>query len=296
MDGLLDCVVIGGGPAGLTAAIYLARYRRKVVVYDTLNSRAEKIPLSHNYPGFPSGISGKDLLTRLRQQLSAYPIPILEEKVESIEKDEDRFILKTCRNLIHTRYVILCTGVIDIEPVVGDIRDGIQKGLIRHCPVCDAYEVIDKKIAVIGQGKAGLGEALFLRQYTSDVTLMTLGQKSIWTKGDLKKIHDANITVIDENLNAIELTSEIIKITFPNQRTFCFDSLYSALGCINNNKLAHDLNVKLKEGCIAVNPKQETSIKGMFAAGDIVSGLNQICVATGQAAIAAMTVHNRCRE
>lgn len=297
MKNLLDCIIIGGGPAGMTAGIYLARYRRQVLILDSFNSRAEKIPISHNYPGFPNGISGKDLLNKLRQQFSYYKLPLMNDTVESLKQlNEQEFLVKTANNTLYTKNIILATGVKDIEPRLADINDGIQKGLIRHCPVCDAYEVINKKIAVIGNGKSGLGEAIFMRDYTPDVTLITLGKEDCWTTKDLKKVKETNVTIMSTPIKAIELSSHITKITFSDQRIIHFDCIYSALGSIKNNDLAIDLKLKLKNGSIIVNKDQQTSVKGVYAAGDIVSGLNQICVATSQAAIAANAIHTRCRK
>ncbi|KTD45213.1 thioredoxin reductase [Legionella quinlivanii] len=294
---ILDCIIIGGGPAGLTAGLYLSRFRRNILIYDGGISRAEKIPLSHNYPGFPQGISGQELLTRLRQQLSHYEATIIHEFVESIKVLGDyHFQVKTGSGFQYAKNIILATGVKDIEPRLGNINDGIQKGLIRHCPVCDAFEVINKKVAVIGYNKSGLGEALFLREYTPKLTLLTLGETEAWSKADFRKIKKADITLVNEQLLEIELTSDSAKMTFNNKKILKFDCLYSALGSVYNNQLANELGVKLKEGAVMVNKHQQSSIKGFYAAGDVVHGLNQICVATSQAAIAATDIHNRCRD
>jgi thioredoxin reductase (NADPH) len=296
LNELLDCVIIGGGPAGLTAGIYLARYRRKAMIFDGENSRAAKIPLSHNYPGFPQGISGNALLEKLREQLSHYHLPIMKDVVHSVKQiNQEQFLIQAKDAQVYAKNIILATGVEDIEPHLADVNDALQKGLIRHCPVCDAFEVIDKKIAVIGHGKAGLGEAFFLRDYTPHITLMTLGKEDNWTSKDLKNIQQAQISLISQDIKAIEFYSNYTRITLLDSRIVEFDGLYSALGCINNNQIATELNLKMKEGCLIVDKHQQTSMKGVYAAGDIVSGLNQICVATGQAAIAATAVHNHCR-
>lgn len=295
---LWDCVIIGGGPSGITAALYLARYRRKVIIFDTFNSRAELIPLSHNYPGFPEGISGKDLLNKLRKQLSAYNVPFMKETVDSIKQvNAEKFLVKMANKKIYTKNIILATGVKDIEPQLGDIRDGIQKGLIRHCPVCDAYEAMNKKIAIIAKGKSGLAGAVFLRDYTSDITLIILNNTAKWSDKELKLIKRLNISIIiSREIEKMALASNYTTMTLTNQKVIEFDYIYSALGSVKNNKLAIDLKLKLKKGSLVVSHNQETSLKGVFAAGDIVSGLHQICVATSQAAIAASAIHERCRS
>lgn len=295
--GIFDCVIIGGGPAGLTAAIYLARYRRKIAIFDDSQSRARLIPRSHNHPAFPNGVAGPALLKRLEQQLEPYGVKIQREYVISVKKiNDNNFLIKTQNKTINAKNIILATGVKDIEPELADVKDGIQRGLIRHCPVCDAYEVINKKIAIISKDKAGLKEALFLRDYTPYITLMIVGTKPRWTPKEQALIKKARLRVIVPKIHAIKLTAKHAKITFADNSTLEFDTIYSGLGCIKNNYLADGLNLKLTKGTIVVNDKQQTSVKGVYATGDIVSGLNQICVANSQAAIAATTIHTELRE
>ncbi len=148
--------MIGAGPAGLTAGIYLARFRRTVLIIDGESSRAALIPRSHNYPGFPGGISGPALLGRLRKQALHYGAMIETCIVEELKKTQGGFSAKTSSTLnITAKQVLLATGVIDIEPVLPDLENAVRQGLIRHCPICDAFEVKDRKIAVIGFGCSG---------------------------------------------------------------------------------------------------------------------------------------------
>ncbi|WED44243.1 NAD(P)/FAD-dependent oxidoreductase [Legionella cardiaca] len=293
MDEQWDCIIIGGGPAGLTAALYLARYRRKILVFDTKDSRALLIPRSHNYPGFPQGISGKNLLKRLYIQVRNYEVPFIHQKVELLQHiSKNNFVIITKDKKFYAKTVILCTGIKDIEPQLGNINDGIRRGLIRHCPVCDAFEVINKTVAVVGGDKKALKEAIFLSHYSSDITLLTLNEVK-WSRKELKQIRESRIEIITAHIDKISLSLKKAKISFSNNVSLQFDYIYSALGCVKNNKLAYDLNAQQKKGELVVNKKQETSILGVYAAGDIVSGLNQICVATSQAAIAATAIHRR---
>ncbi|MDO5215676.1 NAD(P)/FAD-dependent oxidoreductase [Legionella pneumophila] len=294
---ILDCIIIGGGPAGLVAGMYLARFRREVMIFDTLNSRASYIPMSHNYPGFARGISGMTILKRLKQQLGSYNVPFINEKVESISKNSsDNFIIQSDNETKSAKNVILATGISDYEPHFINLHAGLKRGLIRHCPVCDAYEVMNKKIAVIGNAKKGLEECMFLRHYTSQITLITLDNRNNWSTQDQKKIKDANIKIISNNITHIKLLKNTLEITLEDNNTLTFDSLYSAMGCKKNNDLAQSLNAKIKKGELIVDTHQQTSVKGLFVAGDIVSGLNQICVAQAQGAIAATAIHKRLSE
>ena len=169
---ILDCVVIGAGPGGLTAAIYLARYLRDVVVVEDSRSRALWIPRSHNCPGYPDGIPGPELLERLRQQAARYHAPLVTERVEALERLEDGgFRVDLPERTIAARTVILATGAEDIQPPIANLDDAIRRGLVRHCPTCDAYEVRDRSIGIIGAGDCRLQEAMLLRTYTADLAV-----------------------------------------------------------------------------------------------------------------------------
>jgi thioredoxin reductase (NADPH) len=291
---LLDCLVIGAGPAGLTAAIYLARFRRRFAVVDAGSSRAALIPLSHNYPGFPEGITGHDLLARLRTQAGRYGAAVVPGIVERLERIPEGFMAATGNRAFRTRNVILATGVMDIEPALPNLKDVIRQGYVRHCPICDGYEVINRKIGVIGWGKGGLKEALFLRTYSADVTLLTLGKEMALNDGDRAALRTAKIRVIEEPVGAVEIEGGKIRaLRMASGRTQGFDTLYSALGACVRSDLALALGAGHDgDGHVLADDHQRTSVPGLYAAGDIVSGLNQISVATGHAAIAATAIHN----
>ncbi|MBN4668407.1 NAD(P)/FAD-dependent oxidoreductase, partial [Pandoraea nosoerga] len=143
----LDCLVIGGGPAGLTAAIYLGRFRRNFVVADAGASRALWIPKSHNHAGFPEGVTGSELVGRMRSQAVKYGARIVSGTVSELEHLPDGTFEATLEGTqVSAQTVLLATGVIDKEPALPNLFDAVQKGLIRHCGICDGYEVIDHKI------------------------------------------------------------------------------------------------------------------------------------------------------
>src|SRR5215210_4405147 len=128
-----DCLVVGGGPAGLVAAVYLARFRRDVRIVDAGFSRAALIPISHNCPGFPDGISGRDLLTRLREQAKRYGAVLTAGCVDSIQRrDDGLFEAVAGSERIEARSVVIATGVLDLEPTLPKTSDAVRRGLIRH--------------------------------------------------------------------------------------------------------------------------------------------------------------------
>lgn len=202
---VVDCLIIGGGPAGLTAAVYLARYRRSVVVYSEGKSRAAYIPKSHNYPGFPSGISGPELLTLLTKQAKSFGVPVVAARITKLAQQGDVFQASYPGGSITARTVLLATGLVDAVPDVEGLERAVHDGLVRYCPVCDAFEATDQCIAVVG-GESAISKAHFLRDYSKDVTL-------VW-KGDgpppnAAKLKDAGIKLVP-HLTGFEICGQKI--------------------------------------------------------------------------------------
>src|SRR5687767_8383844 len=150
MDAPWDCLIVGGGPAGLTAATYLARFRRSTLVIDAGESRAALIPTSHNYPAFADGISGPDLLDRLRAQASQYGAVLRVASVERLERLGREFIATVDQGgEVRAQTVIVATGIVDEKPNLPGMPQFIYRGRVRFCPICDGYEAMDRRIAVI---------------------------------------------------------------------------------------------------------------------------------------------------
>ncbi len=282
-----DAVIVGAGPAGLTAATYLARFRRKVLVLDGGPPRASWIPESHNTPGFPQGVGGRALLARMREQALLYGAVIAQGRAERLEKTSGGYTVLVEGEAIPAAFVLLATGVVDIKPDLPGLDDAIRGSLVRICPICDAFEAIDRRIAVLSDSDLGAREALFLRTYSPSVTLLNVGPPS----ADPARLAAAGVEVIDLDLAQVELgRSEVLA---GGRR---FDCLYLAFGCEMESRLAlrwgaqHD-----GEGNLIVDAHQQTSLDRLYAAGDVVRGLNQIAVAVGEAAVAATDIHNRLR-
>ena len=192
----VDCAVIGAGPAGLTAAIYLHRFRRRCAVFDAGGSRADLIPRSHNHPAFPDGIRGPDLLARMRAQLAGFGGAPLDMAVQQVAAERGGFRLTAAGGQVFAAQgIILATGVRDRLPAMPDAVAQVKAGRLRQCPVCDAWEVRGRRIAVIGAFPCSVGEALFLRHYTEDVTLMTLAAPFDPPQSVLDRLARAGIVV-----------------------------------------------------------------------------------------------------
>ena len=149
VDDAIDCLIIGGGPAGLTAATYLARYRRSVLLIDDGESRAAQIPETHNFPGF-QGIKGADLLSRLRAQAENYDVAFEVGHVLNLGRAGGAFTARTREKDVRARRVLLATGLVDESPDIAGLARGVYTGAIRYCPICDGYEAMDRRVGVLG--------------------------------------------------------------------------------------------------------------------------------------------------
>ncbi len=286
--GSLDCLIIGGGPAGLTAGIYLARFRRKVLLIDAGASRAARIPESHNHPGF-AGISGPALLEALRQQACSYGVAIERGAVESLQKTPEGFAATFGTTRIVAFRVLLATGLTDISPDLPGLGRAIAHAAVRYCPVCDAFEATDANIAVYGVLPDAVTKALFLRTYSRRVTLLPVED----LREQCRELTEAGVVVAPSPAARFSEKSSGISVELTDGNHLTFDVLYPALGCEVHSALATALGARSNAiGCLEVNEKQLTSVDGLYAAGDVVSDLHQICVAEGHAAIAATAIHN----
>jgi thioredoxin reductase (NADPH) len=293
---ILDCLIVGGGPAGLTAAIYLARFHLDILVVDGGKSRASWIPCTRNHAGYPDGIAGTDLLQRMRDQACKYGAKIETEFVTKLERDPNSgcFTATWGSGKATARTVLLATGVANRRPPMDEELhdDALARGLIRYCPICDGYEVTDKKVGVIGSDSHGVAEAVFIRSYTADVTLIAPDTALKLGPQDRRKLKEAAIDCVDGPAQAVAITGDCIVVDTAEGH-HAFDSVYPALGSDTHTQLGEMVGAKLADdGCFLCDAHQRTSVPGLYAAGDVVHGLDQISHAMGEGGVAATTIRN----
>lgn len=287
---MLDCLIIGGGPAGLTAAIYLARYRRDVVLVDAGESRAALIPESHNFPGF-KGIAGPALLARLREQAAHNGAALRRGRVTLLAREGGTFTATAGDETLRARTVLLASGLVDNKPRTAGLAEAVAHGAIRFCPICDGYEATDKRIGVIGPFDTAGHKALFMRTYSRDVRLFPTDA----ARGDAlaRALAEAGVTVASAPMR-VAAFADGVAVTLADGTTQDLDVLYPAMGCVVRSDLATGLGAACNAtGSLGVDEHQATSVDGLFGAGDVVTDLHQISVAAGHAAIAATAIHNR---
>jgi thioredoxin reductase (NADPH) len=196
---------------------------------------------------------------------------------------------------VTARTVLLATGVANRRPPMDESLhdEALARGLIRYCPICDGYEVTDKKIGVIGDGAHGVAEAVFLRSYSADITLIAPDCAHDLAAADQQALAALGIATVDGPCHAVAALDDAIVVeTRHGHHTF--DSVYPALGSDVHTELAGQIGVALGEetGCILTDAHQRTNVPGAYAAGDVVLGLDQISHAMGEGGVAATTIRN----
>jgi thioredoxin reductase (NADPH) len=286
-----DALVIGGGPGGLTGALCLARFRRKVLVIDAGDGRAERIPRAHNVPGFVEGVEGRALTAAMRAQALRYGAQLAAARVERLELTADGFVAHWDGGTASAPLALLASGVSDIEPALPHLAEAVRAGALRYCPVCDGYEVIGRSVGLIADRPGDLAEAIYLRHFSDRVSLFVTSHELRFSEAEQQRIAEAGIALVAEPVRRIRLEGEHVAVTHGAATTRC-DALYAALGLAVHSELALGLGaLHDDDGCLIVDAHHRTSIEGLYAAGDVAKGLNQIVVAAGGAAIAASAMH-----
>lgn len=305
---LLDCAIIGAGPAGLTALEYLARFHRRAVALGASGPKPRLLLIdrTYNLPGYPEGVNGQVLLRRLRAQAEEMGGTVRASMVQRIEGADGDFTVHLQRGKpLHARKIILAMGVRDRRPDIPGIErhDG---HFVRYCPVCDGFEHTGKRLGILGSGPSVARHALFLQTFSNHITIFlhghspdTLGRyrRALAQKGI--RVETARVVKIIEGKREREDAADPDSnyagagVCLEDGSEHPLSVLYGALGCDLHLEAVAHLGLKLDEdGYIITDVNQETSVPGIYAAGDMVSQINQISVAFGQATIAAVRIHN----
>jgi thioredoxin reductase (NADPH) len=291
---MYDVAIVGGGPAGLTAALFLARYHMSVLLADSGESRAALIPMTRNQPFWPDGISGVALLDRMWEHVSRYPVDCHRAHVRGLSKLPEGFEIELGEVAVQAKSVLLATGVVNRRPAIpdDDHATAVRCGLLRYCPICDGFEVTDRSVVVVGEGDRLFGEAKFLRSFTSSLAIGSQAQDLDLTQAQRDELARLGIEIMDGHVSEYLLAGDAIHLRVGGALRR-FDTMYAALGTVIRSELAVKLGARVtKEGCLVVDDHQRTSVPRLYAAGDVVYGVDQIAYAVGQATLAATTLRN----
>lgn len=283
-----DVIIAGGGPGGIQAAINLGRYRWKTLVIDRGKARTFFVPKYMNVVGYPEGIAGRDLLEVGKSQAQIYGVEFLTKVVTKAAKDEDGLFTVTAQNksdfkagydentdIFRCRKLVLNTGVMDRHPDVPNVLYWAGHG-IYYCPDCDGYEIIDKKVVVVGKGNGAAGLAIALLNWTGKIQVVNVDKERPVSQEWLEKLASYNIPVYEGKLKEFvgEQRNIVEKVVLEDGTELESEKVFSALGKYSiNSELAVDLDVEtLPNGHILVDPRtKETNVEGVWAVGDVVA-------------------------
>jgi len=288
-----EVLVIGGGPAGLSAALYLARYKRSVGLFDACSGRSTWYQTNRNLLGFPEGIKARELRQIGRQQLQEYEhVSFVDERVTRMARDGECFIAVTKSRAWTGRAVILCTGVSDYWPQFPGWQEYVGRSMF-WCITCDGYSSRGMKLVVVGNTNDAAVTALQLTRFTDDVTIITNQRENAIGEEAQARLAEVGVPLIHDTIKTAHGTNgQFESLTTSGGLTIKLDRLFNQQGARPRVKLALDLGVQLdKNGYICVDSEQKTNVPGVYAAGD-VDGLHSHQITTavhegGQAASAA---------
>ncbi len=294
---IYDCIIVGGGPAGLNAAIVLGRCRRKVLVFDTEQYRNRYSHGIHNYLT-RDDILPHDFLQLCHKELEKYSVQRIRKKVVNAKKnEEDVFAVKDENGTVYySKKLLIATGLFDTLPGIEGIRELYGKSVF-HCPYCDGWEVRDKKIGVYARNKEGWELALFLKTWSDDISLYTDGKKKV--KLFQKEYLDANaIPLISYPISKLQgENGQLQKIIFKNGEERNCDALFFVNGYMQQCNIAEAFGCEVsKKGVIVTNRLQQTNIKGLYVAGDASKDMHFVVVAGAEGAKAGVTINKELQK
>lgn len=290
MDKIYDVIIVGGGPAGLSAALVLGRCCRSVLLFDTGRQRNLSSDAMHGYLT-RDGVAPKDFLQTAKEELSSYPVEIRHKEIKRARKAEDIFVLVDLDNKEYKcKRLLLATGVKDNVPNLEGIDNFYGKS-IHHCPYCDGWESRGKPIAVYGRSKGGQVLARMLLQWSHDVVLCTDGARiSAMKRNELEAL---GIKVYTRRIVKLEGEEAQLKfITFSDGQRIYREKMFFSTGYKPHCSIAHDMNCKLnRKKEVWVNRLQESSIKGLYVCGDAAWEMKLVIIAAADGAKAAVAIN-----
>lgn len=279
---IYDVIIIGAGPAGISAGLYTQRANKKTLIIYNEKSSLEKANKIENYYGFPNGISGKELYQNGIMQAKNLGIELKKEEVIKIEKIKETFEVSTSNRKYISRNVILATGNKKNTPDIKGIK-GLEGKGISYCAICDGFFYRGKDVAVLGSGDYAISEVNDLLNVANKITILT----------NKKKVPDfraENVKVETRGVIAVKGENQLESIELEDGTKLEVDGLFIAQGVAGSTDFARKLGALVKDNKIVVNDKMETTIQGLYACGDCVGGIYQIAKAINEGMIAGINV------
>lgn len=278
---MYDVIVIGSGPAGITAAIYAKRRNLSILVISKGNGALQKAEKIDNYYGFENGISGKELYENGIKQAKNLGIDFIEDEVINIEYI-NQFTIETVNSKYEAKAVILATGVSRNVPNIKGIKEFEGKG-VSYCAVCDSFFYKGKDVAVLGDGNYAIHEFETLKPIASSVTILTNGNTMVENR-------DSSIEVNSKKIREFRGDTKLEEVEFEDNTIQNLNGVFIAMGTASSSDLARKIGARIENNNIIVNENMETTVPGLFACGDCTGGLLQISKAVYEGAKAGLAV------
>lgn len=278
---MYDVIVIGSGPAGITAAIYAKRRNLSILVISKGNGTLQKAEKIDNYYGFENGISGKELYVNGIKQAKNLGIDFIEDEVINIEYI-NQFTIETVNSKYEAKAVILATGVSRNVPNIKGIKEFEGKG-VSYCAVCDSFFYKGKDVAVLGDGNYAIHEFETLKPIASSVTILTNGNTMVENR-------DSSIEVNSKKIREFRGDTKLEEVEFEDNTIQNLNGVFIAMGTASSSDLARKIGARIENNNIVVNENMETTVPGLFACGDCTGGLLQISKAVYEGAKAGLAV------
>ncbi|AWB27944.1 NAD(P)/FAD-dependent oxidoreductase [Halococcoides cellulosivorans] len=285
---MAEIAIVGGGPAGLAAAVYTARADRETIVFDSGEGTTASVDWMENVYGFPEGIAGPDIVARGREHAERFGAEIIREEVVRIADDGEGYTVETTDSTYSVTGVVLATGSSYETPAIAGIDDYEGQG-VSYCVECDAFFYRDQTVGVVGAGNYAAKEATMLLDYTDDVTVYTNGTDLTMDEGLRADLDDRGIPIVEESIADLHGDGVLEAITVDG-RQVPIDGLFVALGAAGGTDLAEMLGVPVLDDEIQVESDQSTGVDRVYAAGDVTGGQRQVNVSIGEGTTAAIAL------
>ena len=286
---MYDVIIVGAGPAGISASLYTIRRNLKTLIIYKEKSALEKSTKIENYYGFENGINGEELYKIGIRQAQNIGAEVIKDEVTNIQVDylnEKGHIFKveTLNNKFEAKSVILATGNKKNKPNIKNMDKYEGKG-ISYCAICDGFFYRNKNVAVIGNGDYAIAEAKDLQNIAKSITILTNGRQAPEYRAE-------NININTKEIDQIEGENKVEEIDFVDNTKMKIDGIFIAQGVAGSTEFAKKIGAKINNDKIVVDENMETSIKGLFACGDCTGGLYQVSKAVYDGTKAGLAVLN----
>lgn len=287
-----EVIVVGGGIAGLSAAIYLGRAQRDTLVIDSAHSMAKWEPVVENYLGFPHGVAGEELLKNGCAQAKRHEVRFARDEIKRVSAKTSVFVLRGKKKTYRTKRLLLATGIFHLPPEIPGVKQCLGHSMF-FCKDCDGYRVRGKRIAIIGANNEAVEYALGMLDYSACVIVATNGRKPGWDRQHARWLEEYEIPVARQRIRDVEHRKRKIRaLEFAGQESVKIDYLFTTRGDVFYNQLAKQLGAKVDaDGQIKVDHCMRTSVPRLYAAGCVTPANCQMIIAAGQGAAAAQAIN-----